>query len=161
MNRFIEHSQVWFAFERPAVRISAETRTMLNVLLVVLSFFKRISGKYCHVYVRDYRRGLDWWMDLLTTYTHDSELQAITAPLLISTIHQSPQHPLSLFPACCVFTSRSLVTASNSGDSSASGLKSSLNGGSLPTDPFLHRLPYRTDLVAPNYLSYNSSARTA
>jgi hypothetical protein len=36
-------------------------------------------------------------MDLLTTYTHDSELQAITAPPLISTIHKSPQHLLSLF----------------------------------------------------------------
>jgi hypothetical protein len=43
------------------------------------------------------REGLDWWMDLLTTYTHDSELQAITAPPLISTIHKSPQHLLSLF----------------------------------------------------------------
>jgi hypothetical protein len=37
------------------------------------------------------------WMDVMTTYTHDSELQAITAPPLISTIHKSPQHPLSLF----------------------------------------------------------------
>jgi hypothetical protein len=45
----------------------------------------------------DYRRGMDWWMDLLTTYTHDSELQAITAPPLISTIHKSLQHPLSIF----------------------------------------------------------------
>jgi hypothetical protein len=35
-------------------------------------------------------------MTLLTTYTHDSELQAITAPPLISTIHKSPHHPLSL-----------------------------------------------------------------
>jgi hypothetical protein len=35
-------------------------------------------------------------MNLLTTYTHDSELQAIAAPPLISTIHKSPQHPLSL-----------------------------------------------------------------
>jgi hypothetical protein len=59
-------------------------------------------------------------LDLLTTYTHDSELQAITAPPLISKIHKSPQHLLS-FPACCVITSRSLATASNSGDSSASG----------------------------------------
>jgi hypothetical protein len=40
------------------------------------------------------------------------------------------------FPACCVFTSRYLVTVSNSGDSSASALKSSLNGGSLPTALF-------------------------
>jgi hypothetical protein len=62
---------------------------------------------------------MDWWMDLLTTYIHDSELQVIKAPLLISTIHESPQHPLSLFPACCV-NSRSLATASNSGDYSAS-----------------------------------------
>jgi hypothetical protein len=35
-------------------------------------------------------------MDLLTTYTHDLELQAITASPLISTIHKSPQHLLSL-----------------------------------------------------------------
>jgi hypothetical protein len=35
--------------------------------------------------------------DLLPTYTHDLELQAIKAPPLISTIHKSPQHTLSLF----------------------------------------------------------------
>jgi hypothetical protein len=35
-------------------------------------------------------------MDLLSTYTHSLELQAITRPLLISTIHKSPQHT-SLF----------------------------------------------------------------
>jgi hypothetical protein len=82
-----------------------------------------------HTYVRtyvhavtcmsDYRRGLDWWMDLLTTYTYDSELQAITAPPLISTIHKSSQHPLSHFLACCVLISRSLAAAATSGDSSA------------------------------------------
>lgn len=42
------------------------------------------------------------------------------------------------FPACCVFTSCSLIVASNSRDSSASALKSCLNGGSLPTVLFLH-----------------------
>jgi hypothetical protein len=36
-------------------------------------------------------------MDLLTIYIHHSELQAITAPTLISTFHKSPQHPRSLF----------------------------------------------------------------
>jgi hypothetical protein len=36
-------------------------------------------------------------MDLLTDYTHDSELQPNTAPPLISTIHKSPQYPLNLF----------------------------------------------------------------
>jgi hypothetical protein len=43
---------------------------------------------------------------------------------------------LKPIPACCVFTSRSLVTVSKSGDSSGSALKSSL-----------HSIPYRTDLV--------------
>jgi hypothetical protein len=61
-------------------------------------------------------------MDLLTIYTHYSEVQIITAPPLISTIHKSPQHPLSLFKPA-VFTSRSLVTASNSGDFSGSRAK--------------------------------------
>jgi hypothetical protein len=55
------------------------------------------DSKYCQV--------LEWlltefwigWLDLLTSYTHDSELQAVTAPPLISTINKSPQLPLSLF----------------------------------------------------------------
>jgi hypothetical protein len=53
------------------------------------------------------------------------------------------------FPACCVFTCRSLVTASNSGDYSAPAHKSALNGGSIPTPSVLHSLSYRTNLVAP------------
>jgi hypothetical protein len=59
-------------------------------------------------------------MDLLITLTHDSELQVITEPPLISTIYKSPRHSDMPFPACNVFTRRSLVTTSNSGDSSAS-----------------------------------------
>jgi hypothetical protein len=55
-------------------------------------------------------------LDLMTTYTHHSELPVITALSLISTLYTSPQKPLSLFPACYVFISRSLATASNSGD---------------------------------------------
>jgi hypothetical protein len=37
------------------------------------------SQIYCHVFrgVRDYRRGLDWWMYLLTTYIYYSELHYI------------------------------------------------------------------------------------
>jgi hypothetical protein len=68
----------------------------------------------------DYRRDCDWWMDLLTTFTHDSDLQAIAASTLISTIHKSRQNLRSLFTACCVFTSRSLITTFKSADSSAS-----------------------------------------
>jgi hypothetical protein len=58
-------------------------------------------------------------MDLVTTYIHNSELQVIRALLLNSTHYKSPKHPLSLFPACSAFISRSLVTASNSGNPSA------------------------------------------
>jgi hypothetical protein len=53
-------------------------------------------------------------MDLLTIYTHNSELQVITAPLpQITTAHAKPQFVI-------VFPSRCLVTALNNGDSSAS-----------------------------------------
>jgi hypothetical protein len=45
----------------------------------------------------NYRRGFNWWLVLLTTHPHDSKLQAITSSPLISTIHKSPQQPLSLF----------------------------------------------------------------
>jgi hypothetical protein len=34
----------------------------------------------------DYRRGMDWWMDLLATNTSLFELQVITALSLISTL---------------------------------------------------------------------------
>jgi hypothetical protein len=68
----------------------------------------------------DCRRGLDWRIYLLTTCTRHSELQVIIALSLISTLYKSPQRPLSLFPACCVFISCFLATASNSGDSSGS-----------------------------------------
>jgi hypothetical protein len=66
---------------------------------------------------------LDWLLDLLTTYTHNLELQIITAPSLISTLLQIIAAPAKSFPACYVFTSRSLVTASNSGDSPSSAIK--------------------------------------
>jgi hypothetical protein len=59
-------------------------------------------------------------LDLLTTCTHHSEFQIITASSRIATLYKSLQHPLS-FPACCVLTSRSLAKVStNSGDSSTS-----------------------------------------
>jgi hypothetical protein len=58
-------------------------------------------------------------MYLLTTLTHNSELQAITALSLISTFYKSQQQPLSL-SQLAFFTNRSLATAFNSGGSSAS-----------------------------------------
>jgi hypothetical protein len=58
-------------------------------------------------------------MDLLTTYTHNSEQQEITAPPLTYTSHKPLQHLLSLLQPA-ILTSRSLATASTNGDSSAS-----------------------------------------
>jgi hypothetical protein len=58
-------------------------------------------------------RVTDWvwigWLDLLTPYPHDSELQAITAPSLIYTLYSSPLHTLGF----SVFTSRILATDFN------------------------------------------------
>jgi hypothetical protein len=78
-----------------------------------------IIESYYHV-LSDDRWDLDWSMDLFATYTNDPELQAVTAPPLIT------KAPAKHFPACCVFTSRSLVTASNSGHSSPSKRSSPL-----------------------------------
>jgi hypothetical protein len=80
---------------------------------------------YCHVYVCDYRRGMDWWIDLLTNYAHDPEPQAITVLSPIFTFYKSLH---AKFSACSVLTGRCLVTALSSGDSSASVLKSLLSG---------------------------------
>jgi hypothetical protein len=84
-------------------------------------------------------------MDLLTTYTHHSELQVITELLQISTLYKSSQHSLSLFPACCVFISRSLATASNSGDFSASRAHVLYSQPQLLTGNYLGRSSCRQD----------------
>jgi hypothetical protein len=124
-----------------------------------------ISCYYCYLILSPSMNGaldgfLYWMLDLLTTYTHDSELQAVnntTASLHNSQITTAPAKP---FPACSVITSRSLITGSNSGESSASSLMSPLNGGSLRTVPFLHSLPHRTDQALTLSHAYNVSAHT-
>jgi hypothetical protein len=76
-------------------------------------------------------------MSLLTAYTHDSELQAITTPPLTSIIHKLPQHPLSLFqPAVSsvAVPCQRLLTVQI------------LQLHALKF--FLHRLPHRTDVAA-------------
>jgi hypothetical protein len=81
---------------------------------------------------------LDWKMDLLTTYIHDSEIQAITAPPLISTIHKLPQHPLSLFHSVM-----SLPAVPWQRHLTVEILQLHAHKSSI------HRLPYRTDWVDP------------
>jgi hypothetical protein len=55
---------------------------MLQIFLIWITFGLFILSRF--MCVCDYRRGMEWWMDLLTAYTHHSQLQLITAPPLIS-----------------------------------------------------------------------------
>jgi hypothetical protein len=87
---------------------------------------------YYYLYVCDCRRGIGWWIDLLTTYTHHSELQVIIAQSLISTLHRSPQHPLSLFPP-------------------AVSLQPFLRKASHALRSYIHSLPCRTQLSTDNF----------
>lgn len=75
---------------------------------------------YCHILWNDSIEGVsdNWILYLLTAYTYNSELQAISEQPLISTIHEITTAHVKSLPACCIFTSRSLATAANSGDSS-------------------------------------------
>jgi hypothetical protein len=96
---------------------------------------------------------LDWMLDLLTTCTHNSELHVITAAWLISTFHKSPQHTL-FFPACCVFTSRPLVTLLT-----AEILQIPRSSPLWKAAPFQLIAFSQNWLGCPNCLPYNSSAR--
>jgi hypothetical protein len=72
------------------------------------------------IYVCDCRRDLDWWMDLLTTYTHNLELQVITALSLSPHFTNHHSTRWDFFQTGVSLNSCSLSTASNSRDSSAS-----------------------------------------
>jgi hypothetical protein len=101
--------------------------------------------------VCDFQWGLDWILDSLTTHTHKSESQVIIVPLLMSTLYETT---LFFFPAFCVFTSRSLVTALNSGI-----LQLPLSGSLWMLVSFqltlFFRLLYRTDSVDSWQLYYD------
>jgi hypothetical protein len=76
---------------------------------------------------------IDWvWIGdciYLSTLTHDSWLHLIIAPSHRWSPHFTNHYSTRWsFSVCCVFTSRFLVTGSNSGDSSASALTSLLSG---------------------------------
>jgi hypothetical protein len=62
---------------------------------------KRFSEKPVDIVtcMSDYMWGLDWRVDLLTTYTHDWELQAVVVTPLISTIYRITTAPAKPFSA--------------------------------------------------------------
>jgi hypothetical protein len=82
-----------------------------------------MSGEQCHVGCVTIRRSLDWiyvFIALITHWLWTTSHYIATAKLHKSQFTTEPAKP---FPACCVFTCHSLVTASNSGDSSASRIQ--------------------------------------
>jgi hypothetical protein len=58
-------------------------------------FKDKYHGTYCHVFGGAWLIDGFWigWLDLLTSYTHHSGLQAITALSLFYTFYSSPLHP--------------------------------------------------------------------
>jgi hypothetical protein len=87
--------------------------------------------------LNDYRRGLDWRSDLSTTFNtylvstfnYNAIADFHTLQIIIAHAH--------VFLVSCVFISRSLVMASNSGDSSTAPTKSSLYGLSYNSELLL------------------------
>jgi hypothetical protein len=96
-----EISCFWVGTPRKTLHgVIAQKNIIPNYILLIMAKY----DQYCHV-VCVTIDSVNGFIDHL-----------YTAPPLISTIHKSPQHPST----CCVFTSRSQVTVSNSGNSSAS-----------------------------------------
>jgi hypothetical protein len=62
---------------------------------------------------------MDWWINIDHLYTRLGTTSNYSAIAYLHTLQITPA-TAKPFPACCVFISRSLATASNSGDSSAS-----------------------------------------
>jgi hypothetical protein len=112
----------WVQTEFSRLRRFHERFPWVSRLISTSAFTSQSSGHQViyTIYGCDYRRGMNWWIDLLTTYTHNSKVKVNTALSLISTLYKSSQHPLSLFAACCIFITRSLSTSSNIGDPTAS-----------------------------------------
>jgi hypothetical protein len=100
----------------------------LNVYILMTSM-ALYCVSYCHVH--------EWLQTGFLIFGFIEHLQVVTTNKynIVADLHtlQITTAQSKSLPACSVFSKRFLVTASNHGYSSASVLKSSLNGGSLPT----------------------------
>jgi hypothetical protein len=131
------------------------------LLLFYLHFLTKLSSVYrCqHIHtvtcMCESRRGFGLdigFTDHLYTQLQNTNNYSATANLQNSQITIETAKP---FPVYFVLTSRVLATTSNS----VAALKSSLNGGSLPTASF-SQTPVQNSLRCHNFLPYNSSTRT-
>jgi hypothetical protein len=113
-------------------------RKLLKELVVGLAVTEltasNINDILRHVYECDYRRGFG--LDIGFTDHFNTQTIITLNYSAIADLHtlQFTRAHVKYFPACSVFTNSCLATASNNDNSSASRLKSSLKGGSLPTD---------------------------
>jgi hypothetical protein len=81
---------------------TVHTQKMRTHITVVIFRVNLFGGSETLIYFHDFRGvtidwGVDWILDLLTTFIHNSELQVISAVSLICILYKSKQHPLSLF----------------------------------------------------------------
>jgi hypothetical protein len=107
--------------------------------------------RHCHVVWSNYRRCFGLAIGFTDHLYTQQEITSNYSTLInVHTLQITTAHDKSL-PACCVFTSRSLATASNSGDSSVSALKSSLNAAPFQLTLFFTHS--RTELNRWSHLS--------
>jgi hypothetical protein len=128
------------------------THTHTHIYIRSIYIYIYIYIVTCSMCVCDCRRGMDWWMDLLTqwyTPLGTSNYSAIVNLHILQITSAHTKHS----PACSVFNSRFLVTDVNRGDSSASCPQI------LPSR-FLYRTDCQlsTELVAP-VLFFKTSRR--
>jgi hypothetical protein len=136
--------------------IICKTRT--GVQIIANPELVRFHCMYCHVVWSDSRRGFELnigFIDFFSTRLGTTSNYSAIANLHTLQITTAPAKP---FPACCVFTSHSLVTDSNSGHSSRAH---ALSERRLPSSClFSWQTPVQNWLGCPICLPYNPFART-
>jgi hypothetical protein len=94
------------------------------------------SSLYCHVVWSNYRLGFGLNIGYIDHFSTQLVITLNYSTIsYFHTLQVSRAHTISL-ATCSVFTSSCMVTASNNGYSSASGLKFSLNDRSVPNEYF-------------------------
>jgi hypothetical protein len=68
---------------------------VLGLLMTLVPPLVLCNIEYIVTIMDEYKRGMDWRMDLLITYTHDSELQALVTLSLVYTLYKSLEHAKS------------------------------------------------------------------
>jgi hypothetical protein len=118
-------------------------------------FHRKLLKLFSHIWSK-YRRGFGFDTRISVIDHLYIRLEATSNYSVTANLHNSQitATPAKLFPASCVFRSRSLATASNSGDSSASVAQVRFQL------LFSSRNPLQNWLGCPGCVPYNPFART-